>query len=135
MTHEQEKASIDPSAKLSIRNLLKFTCPNCGGQRLEELVLMRQEIEGIHDPEDPDYNWELDGDDMVVFKEPWHLYAVPRENNIYRCYDCEAPLTDQHGNEFWEPGRLYRWMKGLPVDEDEEDPGEFVKEHDREEEC
>ncbi len=95
--------------------LLEFTCPHCGSHRLEEVVLMRQEITGVHDPHDPDYDWDHHGDDMVVFEPSGTVYAVPREANFYRCLQCDVPLQDEQGREFWEPGALYKWLKGLIV--------------------
>ena len=31
----------------SPKKMLKFTCSNCGSHRLQEVVLMRQDIEGV----------------------------------------------------------------------------------------
>ncbi len=104
------------------KNLLKFTCPKCRSHRLEAVVLMRQEIEGVYDSHGPDYDWHHDPDTMVVIARA--AYASPSDGNFYRCYDCEAPLTDEEGNEFWEAERLYKWLKGLPVaNQDQEDEG------------
>ncbi|MFH1114175.1 MAG: hypothetical protein V1792_09665 [Pseudomonadota bacterium] len=94
------------------KKMLKFTCRNCGSHRLEEVVLMRQDIEGVYDPEDPKYDWYYDPDGMVVITRT--VYVAPSESNFYRCYDCEASLTDEDGHEFWEAERLYRWLKRLP---------------------
>jgi hypothetical protein len=99
--------------------LLKFICPNCGSHRLEEIVLMRQEIEGVYDPEDPNFDWDNCGDDMVVFKDPY--YALPGHDNCYRCYDCEITLTDEECFRFWNRELLYRWLKGLPLLYDDQD--------------
>jgi hypothetical protein len=49
------------------------------------------------------------------------VYASPSDGSFYRCYDCESPLTDEEGYEFWEAERLYRWLKGLPVSDDNDD--------------
>ncbi len=119
MTNDKEKTSTDPSAGSTTRNLLKFTCPKCGSHRLEEVVQMRQVIEGVYDPEDPNYDWYYDASGMVVITKT--VYASPSDGNVYRCYDCEAELRDRSGHPFWEAERLYRWLKGMPVDEDDED--------------
>jgi len=115
MTHKQEKTSTDLAAKTSTGNLLKFTCPHCGSHRLEEVVQMRQEIEGVYDPEDPNYDWYYDPEQMIEITNT--VYASPSGGNFYRCYNCEAPLADEDGDPFWEAERLYRWMKGLPIHE------------------
>jgi DNA-directed RNA polymerase subunit RPC12/RpoP len=104
------------------KKLMKFTCPECGSNRLEEVVLMRQEIEGVYDPEDPDYDWHYDFDGMVVITRT--VYGVSSEANFYRCYDCETSLTDEDGREFWGAGGLYRWLKGLPIHEEYEEAEE-----------
>jgi hypothetical protein len=104
------------------KNMLKFTCPECGSHRLEEVVLMRQDIEGVYDPEDPGYDWDYDGDSMVVITGT--VYAVPFEFNSYRCFDCEASLTDKDGHEFWEPENLYKWLLAHQGSEDFSDEKE-----------
>jgi predicted RNA-binding Zn-ribbon protein involved in translation (DUF1610 family) len=109
MNPENSSVTEDNASK----KMLKFTCPSCGSHRLEEVVLMRQDIEGVYDPEDPEYDWYYDTGGMVVISRT--VYAVPSEANFYRCYDCEASLTDEDGHEFWEAERIYRWLKGLPL--------------------
>jgi hypothetical protein len=119
---KNENTTHQPGADSESKNLLKFTCPECGSHRLEEVVLMRQEIEGVYDPEDPNYEWYYDLDRMVVVTRT--VYAVPSDGNFYRCYDCEIPLTDEDGGEFWEAEYLYEWLLSHPESEDDFDEQE-----------
>jgi hypothetical protein len=90
---------------------------------------MRQEIEGVCDPEDPDYDWYYDPKHVIVIART--VYASPSDGNFYRCYDCEAALTDEDGQEFWEAERLCKWLQaghGLPIPRAED------QDHDKSEE-
>jgi hypothetical protein len=110
--------------KNASKKLLKFTCPECGSHRLEEVVLMRQDIEGVYDPEDPDYDWYYDFDRMMAITRT--VYAVPSESNFYRCFDCEIRLSDGDGYQFWGAEDLYKWLldnqesEGLSDEEEDE---------------
>jgi hypothetical protein len=110
VSHKDETHSSHPEAESKSKKLLKFTCPACRSNRLAEVVLMRQEIEGLLDPEDPDYNWMRHGDDLVVFGGPGSIYTWPKDYNYYRCFKCDAELEDDDGRPFWEPERLYEWL-------------------------
>jgi DNA-directed RNA polymerase subunit RPC12/RpoP len=101
MTIQKEKANTANGAEFSEKKLLKFTCPECGSHRLEEVVLMRQEIEGFLEPEDPEYNWIYEGDDLVVFRDTPPVYTLPWDYNYYRCFQCDAELENEDGEHFW----------------------------------
>ncbi|MGO9118857.1 MAG: hypothetical protein ACLQPD_14765 [Desulfomonilaceae bacterium] len=103
-TEELEKVSAEGR-----RKRLEFTCPHCGGHKLEELVLMRYEIEAVYDPCDPNYDWSYDWDDNI---EPGTFaYSIMNEGNVYRCYNCEVPLRDEDGDIRWGGEFLIEWLK------------------------
>ena len=111
MKTDESTSNKDNAAK----KLLKFSCPHCSSERLEEVVLMRQDIAGVYDPEDPDYEWFYDVGGMVVVTRT--VYKFPAEENYYRCFDCEVPLTDEDGYQFWGARELYKWLLANQVSE------------------
>ncbi len=87
--------------------LLEFTCPKCGGHRLEEIVLMRQEIEAVIEPDDPKYAWDYEQDAHIPIGRS--LYTGPYDGNSYRCRDCKAELQNEYGVG-WGGDFLIEWL-------------------------
>ena len=89
--------------------LLAFTCPECGWHWLEQVVYMRQWIQAVYDPTDPDYDWYYDTNKQMRKGDPH--YSTMDEANAYRCGHCEAELRDEDGNVKWGGDFLLEWLK------------------------
>ena len=87
---------------------LEFTCPKCGGHRLEEVVYLRQEIKAVYDPGNPAFNWDYWWDKQIIIGGAYG-YITPDENH-YRCYDCETELRDEDDNIDYGGEFLIEWL-------------------------
>jgi Zn finger protein HypA/HybF involved in hydrogenase expression len=89
--------------------VLTFTCPHCGGDKLEELVMMERRIEWVAAPSAPNYDWDCDPDSNI--SRGLTSLSSESDRNRYRCKQCGAPLTDRDGNIFWGSKLLYEWLR------------------------
>jgi len=115
MTFQDEKPKTDAASE-STRSLLKFTCPECGGNNVEEIVLTRREIDEVYDPCDPDYDGSNDWGEYIVTARSCD--SVMNDGNMYRCNNCEMPLTEEQGDTCWGGEFLVKWLRANCKQED-----------------
>jgi len=104
--------------KTEQRKRLEFTCPRCGGHRLEQVIMIRNVIDNVYDSCDPDYDWYNDYNENIVLGDWFYSISPWSEHNFYRCVDCDSPLLDEDGHEFWENALLIEWLKANCQQED-----------------
>lgn len=100
--------------------VLTFTCPHCGGHRIEEFVMMERNIGWIAVPGDPNYDWSEDDNRNVSIGRTGISSETGR--NHYRCSRCGAPLLDKEGNAFWGFPLLLEWLRQKRDEEAMEQP-------------
>ena len=73
--------------------------------------MIRNVIDNVYDPCDPDYDWYNDRDGNIELGNWFYSIHPMDESNFYRCEDCDSPLLDEDDNLFWGNELLIEWLK------------------------
>lgn len=89
------------------RRPLKFTCCHCHGTKLEEIVMVLQEVTSIHASHDPLRDGTNDSDGNIVLRKK---ASSRREGRLFRCHHCERELRDANGKIGYGRQFLLDWL-------------------------
>jgi hypothetical protein len=94
------------------RKQLKFTCPQCGGKRMDwvqDCPILRDEVVAVTE------------DGEIVWGKSTYG-ASPAEEDYFQCYRCDLILKHDDEEETWvDEESLVQWLRANCAQEDQED--------------